>query len=99
MKTKLIITATLILATSFLASAGAPKKFMTFYDQMGRMFNMPVKVEEEAEIFHFDSKTEFNRHRANEVSRTFDLGSMTKPEAEIDDIPFELQSIIMRTTK
>lgn len=101
MKTKLIISATLIFAASFMASASAPKRMLTMYDQLGRMLTMPVKAEAEAEkeVFPFDCKIEFNRYRSSEMNRTFDLNGITKPEAEMNDIPFDLGNVFKQITK
>jgi hypothetical protein len=99
MKTKLIISAALIFAASFMANASAPKRMLTMYDQLGRKLMMPVKAEEEAEVFPFDSKMEFNRYRSSEVNRTFDLSGITKPEAEIKDIPCDLENVFKQITK
>lgn len=99
MKTKLIISAALIFSASFMASASAPKRMLTMYDQLGRKLMMPVKAEEEAEVFPFDSKIEFNRYRSCEVNRTFDLSGITKPETEINDIPFDLENVFNQIAK
>ncbi len=99
MKTKLIITAALIFSASFLASASAPKRMLTFYDSMGRKLSMPVKAEEEIEAFPFDGQAEFKSLRSMEVNRTFDLSGITKPEAEDSDIPFDLEYIFKQATK
>ena len=99
MKTKLIISASLIFAASFMASASAPKRTLTFYDHLGRKLCMPVKVEEATEAFPFGTQAEFKTFRSNEVSRVFDLSEITKPEAEDTDIPFDLESIFKQATK
>ena len=99
MKTKLIITAALIFAASFLASASAPKRMLTFYDSMGRKLSMPVKAEEEIDVSPFDSQAKFKSLRSSEVNRTFDLSDITKPEAEDTDVPFDLEYIYKQATK
>ncbi|MEE4177677.1 MAG: hypothetical protein V2I46_09225 [Bacteroides sp.] len=99
MKTKLIISATLIFAASFMANASAPKRMLTVYDQLGRKLSMPVKVEEAADTFPFDQQAEFKSFRATEVSRIFDLSEITKPEVEDTDIPVDLESIFKEATK
>lgn len=99
MKTKLIISATLIFAASFMASASAPKRTLTVYDQLGRKLSMPVKVEEASDCLPFDQQAEFKSYRAMEVNRVFDLSEITKPETEDTDIPFDLESIFKQATK
>lgn len=99
MKTKLIITASLIFAASLMASASAPKRMLTFYDSLGRKLSMPVKAEDETEVFPFDSQAEFKSLRSIEVNRSLDLSGITKPEAEDTDIPFDLEYIFKQTTK
>ncbi|MBW6498779.1 MAG: hypothetical protein K0B09_10340 [Bacteroidales bacterium] len=99
MKTKLIITASLIFAASFMASASAPKRMLTFYDSMGRMLSQPVKAEVETEAFPFESQAAFKSLRSLEVNRSLDLTGITKPESEDTDIPFDLEYIFKQATK
>jgi hypothetical protein len=93
MKTKLIITAALIL-TATLGQATTPKRTLTFYDALGRALTMPVKVEEATDTLPFDQAVEFSRARRSLFERKFDLSEMSKPETEVNDIPCELRPII-----
>lgn len=99
MKTKLIITAALIFAASLMSNAAPKKQILIIYDQMGRELLMPVKAETETDTIPFDNKTVFRQNRINALNQVFDLSGITKPEAEIDDIPINLIEIFEKTSE
>lgn len=99
MKTKIFITATLILAASFICQAAPNKKMLTIFDQMGRELLVPIKMEKEVDTLPFDTQSVFRQNRLNELNQVFDLSGIIQPEAEVDDIPFNLREIFESTTK
>jgi hypothetical protein len=99
MKTKILITATLIFAATFLSHAAQNKKMLVIYDQMGRELLMPLKLEKETEAIPFDNQSVFRANRLKELNQNFDLSGITKPEAEVDDIPCNLRELFENTTK
>lgn len=91
MKTRMIITAAIILISSTGIFAGSKERTITFRDALGRTLTMPVMVEAAEEV-PFDTKAEFERIRSADASRVFDLTQMIKPEEE-EPLPFDLQEV------
>ncbi len=98
MKTRMIITAAIIIISSTFSFAGSKERTLTFRDALGRTLTMPVMTEEATEAVPFDTKAEFNRIRSMDASRVFDLSQMSKPEEE-EPLPFYLQDLINKKTK
>jgi hypothetical protein len=96
MKKLIFATALIIFASSF-AHATAPKRVLTFKDTFGRILTMPA-IEETAqeEAFPFDQPAVFQKAQQENINQVFDVSKMSKPEAEVDDIPVELKNIIIR---
>ncbi|MBW6499545.1 MAG: hypothetical protein K0B09_14240 [Bacteroidales bacterium] len=96
MKKLIFATALIIFASSF-AHATAPKRVLTFKDTFGRILTMPA-IDEAAqeEAFPFDQPAVFKQAKLETINHIFDISAMSKPEAEVDDIPGELRNIIVR---
>lgn len=91
MKTRIIITAAIIIISSTGIFAGSKERTLTFRDALGRTLSMPVMTEE-AETVPFDTQAEFSRIRSEYANRVFDLSQMSKPEEE-EPLPFDLQEV------
>ncbi len=91
MKTRILITAALILFTATFVTAGSKQRTLSFRDALGRTFTMSI-TEEKEEPAPFDLGAEFNGHAA---SRIFDITPLMKPEKE-DEIPAEISEIFNR---
>ncbi len=92
MKTKIFITAAAILFSINLATAGSKERTLSFRDALGRTLSMPV-MEEKAEASPFDTQAEFSRIRSNNISRVFDISTMSKPEVA-EELPFDLDAVL-----
>ena len=96
MKKVILTTALIIFATAF-ASANSPSRVLTFKDSFGKILTMPLMEEKEKEeAFPFDQQKVFHKAALENASRIIDISGMSKPEAEVDDIPAELRNIIAR---
>lgn len=94
MKKLIFATALIIFAATF-SQASAPKRLLTFKDGFGRVLTMPAYEEEaEKEVFPFDQPALFKKVQSEISNQAFDISKMSKPEAEVDDVPAELRSII-----
>jgi hypothetical protein len=92
MKTKIIITAALIILGTI--AQAAPKRTLTVYDTLGRALTMPVVVEEAAEALPAEMEEIVNSPCRTRTTLIFDVSAMSKPEAEINDVPGELRHLI-----
>ncbi len=99
MKIKLIFATLLFVFTATFAQANSSKKMLHLVDSFGRHLFMPVQADEAAEALPFDVASVFHRIRMAEVSKVFDLSTMTKPEAEADDIDIDLKAVFKETMK
>lgn len=92
---KVIFTTALIIFATIFAQATAPKRVLTFKDTFGRILTMPA-IEETAqeEAFPFDQPAVFKKAQLETINHIFDISAMSKPEAEVDDIPAELRNVI-----
>lgn len=95
MKTIAIIAASLIMLSASFSNANTPKTTMTFIDSFGRMFCMPVKVEEAVEEFPFDQTEWINSDSKKASSTVFDISNLSKPEIE-EEIPAELEALFSK---
>jgi hypothetical protein len=93
MKTKIIITAALMILGTF-AQAAAPKRTLTVYDALGRALTMPVVAEEAAEALPFEMENVLNNDRRNQSEQVFDVSRMSKAETGVNDVPCELRHLI-----
>lgn len=93
MKTRIIITAAFIILGT-IAQASAPKRTLTVYTALGRALTMPVAVEEATETLPFEMEEVIKSHRHNQTTLIFDVSALSKPEAEINDVPCELRHMI-----
>ncbi len=91
MKTRMIITAAIILFSVVTATAGSKQQTITFRDSLGRTLSIPLLAETE-DATPFDTQAEFKRIRASEVSRVFDISQMMKAEKE-EELPFDLNEV------
>ncbi|TVR43040.1 MAG: hypothetical protein EA394_02185 [Bacteroidia bacterium] len=85
MKTRMIITAALILFTATFVTAGSKQRTLSFRDALGRTFTISV-VEEKEDPAPFNLGNEF---KSNVSSRVFDISSLMKPEQE-EEVPAEI---------
>ncbi|MFO7978032.1 MAG: hypothetical protein R6U64_05180 [Bacteroidales bacterium] len=99
MKTKLIFAALLFVFTATFAQANSSKKMLHLVDSFGRHLFMPVQADEAPEALPFDAADIFHRTRMADVNKIFDLSTMTKPEADADDIDIDLKAVYEETTK
>ena len=87
----------LILFGTTTTQACAPDRLLYFKDALGRTPTMPVWVEKGTEeSLPFDQKAVFEEARREMSGRVFDISSMSRPEPDADDIPEELEHIIIR---
>ncbi len=93
MKTRIIITAAFIILGT-IAQASAPKRTLTVYTTLGRALTMPVVVEEATETLPFAVEEVTNSRRHNQTTTIFDVSALSKPEAEVNDVPCELRHLI-----
>ncbi len=93
MKTRIFITAIVLLFSISLASASPKTRTLSFRDALGRTFTMPTIIEEAQEAAPFDIQAEFSRIRTNETARMIDLTNMIKPEQE-EELPFDLNEVL-----
>lgn len=96
MKKLIFATALIIFASSF-AHATAPKRVLTFKDTFGHILIMPAFEENaQEEAFPFDQPAVFHKVQQENINQVFDVSKLSKPEAEVDDIPVELKEIIVK---
>jgi hypothetical protein len=93
MKTRIIITAAFIILGT-IAQAAAPKRTLTVYTTLGKALSMPVVVEEAVETLPFAVEEVTNNRRHNQTTVAFDVSALSKPEAEVNDVPCELRHLI-----
>ncbi len=97
MKTKVIISAAILMLFTMISFASSPKNVLTMKDALGRTLTMPVMTEEVVEdSLPFDLHDVFVQTRLEEVNTVIDISGMIKPEAEVDDVPNELKHLFKR---
>ncbi len=98
MKTRMIITAAIIIISSSISFAGSKERTLTFRDALGRTLTMPAMTEEATEEVPFDTQEAFSLIRSMDASRVFDISAMSKPEEE-QPLPFDLDKVFKAVTK
>lgn len=97
MKTKVIISAAILMLFTMMSFASSPKNVLTMKDALGRTLTMPVMNEEVVEdSLPFDLHDVFVKTRLEEVNTVIDISGMIKPEAEVDDVPSELKHLFKK---
>ncbi|MFO7977165.1 MAG: hypothetical protein R6U64_00780 [Bacteroidales bacterium] len=97
MKTKVIISAAILMLFTMMSFASSPKNVLTMKDALGRTLTMPVMTEEAVEdSLPFDLQDVFVQTRLEEVNTVIDISGMIKPEAEVDDVPSELKHLFKK---
>lgn len=92
MKTRIIITATILFLGVGLASASSNMATLTFYDAHGRTMTMPV-MEEVEEPVPFEISTGFHRTNSGRALQVIDISDLSKPEKE-EALPFDLEKVL-----
>lgn len=95
MKTRIFITAAILLFSISLASASPKTRTLSFRDALGRTFTMPSLIEEAKDTAPFDIQAEFNRIRSEKTRNMIDLSDMIKPEKE-EELPFDLDEVLRK---
>lgn len=97
MKSKHIAAAIFFVLASAFTLESSAKGTITMVDAMGRVLTMPVKGEEAAVEFPFDTTFEFHCARIQQVNNTLELSNMIKPEKDADDITIDLKAVFDQT--
>ncbi len=96
MKTKILTTAAIIILACNMANATEPMRTLNFKDIKGRVLTMPVKPEAEvADTLPMHSLL----NEKGQSYRNFDLSKITKPEAEVNDVPSGLEFALNKKEK